>query len=67
MLSHPLINLEIPRYCQNKPKFNWVYLLDNLPDKIKDSAYIINFDEYADIDTHWVALYSMKLHKMLMQ
>ena len=24
---------------------------------IKNGAYIINFDEYSDIGTHWVALY----------
>ena len=41
---------------QNKPRFNGVYLRDNLP-KIKDGAYIINLDEYSDIGTHWVALY----------
>ena len=38
-------------------KFNGVYSRDNLPDKIKDGAYIINLDEYSDIGTHWVALY----------
>ena len=41
---------------QNKPRFNGVYLRDNLP-KIKDGAYIINLDEYSDIGTHWVALH----------
>ena len=30
---------------------------DNLPNKIKDGAYIINLDEYSDIGAHWVALY----------
>ena len=25
--------------------------------KIKDGAYVINLDEYADIGTHWVALW----------
>ena len=30
---------------------------DNLPDKIKDGAYVINLDEYSDIGTHWIALY----------
>ena len=25
--------------------------------KIKDGAYIINLDEYADIGTHWIALF----------
>ena len=30
---------------------------DNLPDKIKNAAYVINLDEYSDIGTHWIALY----------
>ena len=45
------------KYYQNKPIFNGVYYRDNLPDKIKDGAYVINFDEYSDIGTHWIALY----------
>ena len=28
-----------------------------LPKKIKDGAYAINLDEYADVGTHWIALY----------
>ena len=32
---------------------------DNLPDKIKDGAYVINLDEYADIRTYWIALYAL--------
>ena len=49
-------------YYQNKPRFNGVafngvYSKDNLPDKIKDGAYIINLDEYSDIGIHWIALY----------
>ena len=44
-------------YYQNKCKFNKVYSKDNLSDKIKGGAYIINLDEYSDIGTHWVALY----------
>ena len=31
-----------------------------LPDKIKDGVYVINLDEYSDIRTHWIALYSNK-------
>ena len=31
--------------------------LDNLPDKIKVGAYVINLHEYSDIGTHWIALY----------
>ena len=49
-------NFEIQKYYQNEPRFNGVFLRDNLP-KIKDGAYIINLDEYSDIGTHWVALY----------
>ena len=26
MLSNPLTNFEIQKYCQNKPRFNGVYL-----------------------------------------
>ena len=26
--------------------------------KIKDGAYVINLDEYADVGTHWIDLYN---------
>ena len=57
MTPHPLTNFEIQAYCQNEPRFIGVYSRDNLPDKIKDGAYVINLDEYSDIGTHWIALY----------
>ena len=57
MPPHPLNNFEIQKYHQNELKFNGVYSRDNLPNKIKDGAYVINFDEYSDIGTHWVALH----------
>ena len=44
-------------YYQNEPRFNVAYSRDNLPDKVKDGAYVINLDEYSDIGTHWIALY----------
>ena len=44
-------------YYQNEPRFNGFYSRYNLPDKIKDGAYIVNFDEYHDAARHWVALY----------
>ena len=28
--------------------------------KIEDGAYIINLDEYKDVGTHWIALFSNK-------
>ena len=45
------------KYYENKSRFNGVYPRDNLPNKIKDGAYVINLDEYSDIGTHWVALW----------
>ena len=42
-------------YYQNESAFNGVYSRDNLSDKIKDGAYIINLDEYSDIGTDWIA------------
>ena len=57
MLPHPLTNFEIQKYYKHGSKFNGVYSRDNLPNKIKDGAYVINLGEYSDIRTHWVALY----------
>ena len=54
---HPLTNFEIKTYYQNEPRFNGVFSRDNLPNKIKNGAYVINIDEYHDIGNHWVALY----------
>ena len=30
-----------------------------MPKSIKDGAYAINLDEYADVGTHWIALYAL--------
>ena len=57
MPSHSLTNFEILKYYENESRFNGVYSRDNLPNKIKDGAYVINLDEYSDIGTHWIALY----------
>ena len=46
MPPHPLTNFEIQKYYQNETGFDGVYWRDNLS-KIKDGAYIINFDEYS--------------------
>ena len=56
MTPHPLTNFEILAYYQNESRFTGVYSRDNLPDKIKDGAYVVNLDEYFDIGTHWIAL-----------
>ena len=47
-------------YYQNEPRFNGVYSRDNLFDKIKDGAYVINLDLYSDIGTHWISLHVNK-------
>ena len=52
-----LTNFEIQKYCQNETRFNGVYSRNNLPKKIKDGTYVINLDEYADVGTHWIALF----------
>ena len=57
MPPHPLTNFEIQKYYKNETKLNDVYSRDNLPDKIKDGAYVTNLDEYSDIRTYCVALY----------
>ena len=51
-----LTNFEIQNYYQNEPRFNGVYLRDNLP-RIRDGTYMINLDEFSDIGTHWIAVY----------
>ena len=57
MPSDPLANFETQRYYQNEPKFNRVFSRNNLPNKIKVGAYVINLYEYADVGTHWIALF----------
>ena len=56
MPPHPLSNFEIQKYYYNELKFNGVYSRENLP-KIKNGPYVVNFDEYESVGTHWIALY----------
>ena len=55
---HSLTNFETKEYYENEPRFNGVYSRDNLPKTIQNGAYVINLDEYADVGTHWIALYA---------
>ena len=57
MPPHPLTNFELEMYYQNEPRFNGVFSRNNLPKKIKDGTYETNLDEYADVGTHWIALF----------
>ena len=57
MLPHLLKNFEIQKYYQNEPKVNGAFSRNIFPKEIKDGAYVINLDEYADVGTHWIALF----------
>ena len=54
---HRLTNIEISEYYANEPRFNGVYSRNNLPNKIKKGAYVINLDEYENTGIHWIALF----------
>ena len=54
---HASSKFEMQTYYQSETRFNGVYSRDNLSDKIKNGAYVINLDEYSDIGTRWIALY----------
>ena len=60
MPPHPLTNFEIQKYYKNEPRFYGVFSRNNLFEKLKDGAYIINLDEYADVGIHWTALFCKK-------
>ena len=60
MPPHPLTNFEIQKYYHSESRLNDVHSRDNLS-KIKDGIYIINFDEYSDSGTHWIALYVLNI------
>ena len=45
MKLHLLTNFEIQKYYENEPRFNGVFSRNNLLEKIKDGAYVINLDE----------------------
>ena len=42
---------------KNEPRFNGVYSRNNLRNKIKKGAYVINLGEYENTGTHWVSLF----------
>ena len=45
------------KYYENESRFNGFYSRNNLPNRIKDGAYVINLGEYSDIGTYWVGLW----------
>ena len=52
-----MTNIEVSEYYKNKPRFNGVYSRNNLPNKIKKGAYVINLDACKNTGTHWVSLF----------
>ena len=54
---HPLTNIETSEYYKNELRFNGIYSRNNLPNKIKKGAYVINLDEYENTGTYWVSLF----------
>ena len=61
---HPLTNIEISEYYKNEPRFIGVYSRNDLPNKIKKGAYVINLVEYENTGTHWVSLF-VKANKVI--
>ena len=61
---HPLTNIEISEYYINEPRFNGIYSRNNLPNKLKKGADVINLDEYKNTGTHWVSLF-VKANKVI--
>ena len=62
---HPLTNIEISEYYANETRFNGVYSRNNLPNKIKNGACVINLDEYENASgTHWDSLF-VKANKVI--
>ena len=55
-----LTNFEIQKYYKDGPRSNGVFSRNNLTKKIKDGPYVINLDKYADVGTHWIALFCNK-------
>ena len=61
---HPLTNIEISEYYKIEPRFNGVYSRNNLLNKIKKGAYVINLDKYENTGTHWASLF-VKANKVI--
>ena len=57
---HHLTIFEIQNHYKHEPRFNGVFSRNNLAKKIKNGAYAKYLDEYADLGTHWTALFCNK-------
>ena len=61
MPPHPLKSFEIQKYYQNETRFNSAFSRNNLPKAIKDGAYVINLDEYADVGMNWIVSFCYRV------
>ena len=60
MLPHPLTNFEMQKYYEKDQNLMEYFQKIICLKKIQDGAYVINLDEYADVGTHWIALFCKK-------
>ena len=56
-----MTNIEKQKYYQNESRFNGVYSRNHLSKNIKDGAYVVNLDEYADVEAHWIAMFQVMM------
>ena len=57
MPPHLLTNFEIQKYYRTNQDLLAFFQETICQKKIKDGAYVINLDDYADVDMHWIALF----------
>ena len=51
-----MTNIEIQKHYEKKSIYNGVYSRDSLSKSIKNSAYVMNFDEYSHVRINWISL-----------
>ena len=59
VLLYSLRNLDITKYFNCEPRYSRFFLRDNLH-RIKDVAYVINFNDKQSKGTDWVSLFFVK-------
>ena len=52
----PLTNCQLQNYCETEPRFNGVYLRNNLH-KVKDMTDAVYLDDYKSTGIHKIVLY----------
>ena len=57
MPPHPFTSFEMQKHYQGELKVKSIYSQNNLPNTIKDGAYIINPTECKSKRTYWIDFY----------